>query len=72
MIDHFTKYGWEIPLNYNKAETILTILKKCVITHDIPIDICPINEDSLKQCSRNFCESKGIARIYGVYINPQR
>ena len=36
------------------------------------IDICPINEDSLKQCSRNLFESKGIARIYGVYHNPQR
>ena len=24
MMDHFTKYGWVIPLNYGKAETILT------------------------------------------------
>ena len=24
MMDHFTNYGWVIPLNENKAETILT------------------------------------------------
>ena len=24
MMDNFTKYGWVIPLNVNKAETILT------------------------------------------------
>ena len=24
MMDHFTKYGWVIPLNHSKAETILT------------------------------------------------
>ena len=27
MMDRFTKYGWLIPLNYKKAETILTTLK---------------------------------------------
>ena len=28
MVDHFTKYGWIIPLNDKKAETILKAFKK--------------------------------------------
>ena len=31
----FQKYGWVIPLNYNKAETILRAFKKCIITYNI-------------------------------------
>ena len=34
VMSHFTKYECVIPLNYNKAETILTA-KKCFITHNI-------------------------------------
>ena len=36
MVNHFTKYGWIIPLNDNKAETILRVFKKWLTMHNIP------------------------------------
>ena len=35
------------------------------------IEIIPINEESSKNVLNKFCESKGIARIYGVPYSPQ-
>ena len=47
MMDHFTKYGWVIPLNDNKPETILK--PKNESSHIIfLVDIRPINEENSK------------------------
>ena len=71
MVDHFTKYGWIIPLNDKKAETILRALKKCVTTHNIPDWLQTDNGREFKNdILEKFCESKGIAKIYGVPYNP--
>ena len=70
MMDHFTKYGWVISLKDNKAEPILRALKNVSSNIIFLISIRLINEESSKQCSENLCESKRIARIYGVYYNP--
>ena len=71
-MDHFTKYGWIIQLNENKAESILTALKKSVITHNIPEwHQTDKWRESKNNVHENFCESKGIARIYGVPYNLQ-
>ena len=48
MMNHFTKYGWIIPLNHNKAETILRAFKKCVTTQIFLIDFRMITEESSK------------------------
>ena len=72
MVDHFTKYGRIISLNDKKAETILRAFKKCVTTHNIPDWIQTDNGREFKNdILEKFCESKCIARIYGVLYNPQ-
>ena len=72
MVDHSTKYGWIIPLNDKKAETILRAFKKCVTTHNIPDWLQTDNgREFKKNILEKFCESKGIARIYRVSYNPQ-
>ena len=71
-MDHFTKYGWIISLNDKKAETILRAFKKCVTTHNIPDWLQTDNGREFKNnILEKICESKGIARIYGVPYNPQ-
>ena len=71
MVDHFTKYGWIIPLNDKKAETILRAFKNASPRIIFLIDFRLITEESSKKILEKFCESKGIARIYGVPYNPQ-
>ena len=72
MVDHFTKYEWIFPLNDKKAETILRAFKKCVTTHNIPYWLQTDNGREFKNdILEKFCESKGIAWIYGVPYNPQ-
>ena len=72
MVDHFTKYGWIIPLNDKKAETILRAFKKYVTSHNISDCFLTDNgRESTNDILEKFCESKGIARIYGVPYNPE-
>ena len=55
-----------------KADIILRSLKKFVVTHNIPewhqTDKWRESKNSVLE---NFCESKGIARIYEVPYDPQ-
>ena len=72
MVDHFTKYGWIIPLNNKKAVTILRAFKKWVTTNNILDWLQTDNGREFKNdILEKFCESKGIDRIYGVPYNPQ-
>ena len=71
MFDNFTKYGLIIPLNDNKVVTILTVLKNVSPHIEFIIDIRPINEESsINNFLEEFCESKGIVKIYGLHCNP--
>ena len=72
MVDHFTKYGWIVPLKDKKAENILIAFKKWVTTHNVPLSLQTDNGTEFKNSVlKEFCKQKKIKQIFGTPYNPQ-
>ena len=64
MVDHFTKYGWMIPLNDNKSEMIKRLFRHALLHIIFLIDFRLIIEESLENdIIEDFSESRDITRI---------
>ena len=68
--DHFSMYGWNIPLNDSKAETILRVWK-WVTAYNIPGWLQTGNGGKFENDILKNSELKSIARIYGALYNSQ-
>ena len=71
MVDHFTKYGWIIPFNDKKAETILRALKNAPLRIIFLIDFRLITEESSKTIFlKNFVNQKVLREFMEYLITP--
>ena len=72
MVDHFTKYGWIVPLKDKKAENILIAFKKWVTTHNVPLSLQTDNGTEFKNSLlTEFCKQMKIKQIFGTPYNPE-
>ena len=53
MVDHFTKYGWIIPLNDKTAKNMLGAFKKCITTQNVPTTLQTDNGTEFKNSIMN-------------------
>ena len=71
MVDHFTKYGWIIPLNDKKAETILRAFKNASPRIIFLINFRLITEVSSKTIFlKNFMNQKVLLEFMKSLITP--
>ena len=72
MVDHFTKYGWIIPLKDKASLTVLRAFKKWITTHNTPMILQTDNGAEFKnKIISQFCSERNVQQIYGVPYNPQ-
>ena len=72
MVDHFTKYGWIIPLKDKTAKNVLGAFKKCITTHNVLATLQTDNGTEFKNSITNqFWLERNIQHIFGTPYNPQ-
>ena len=72
MVDHFTKYGWIIPLKDKASLTVLRAFKKWITTHNTQMILQTDNGAEFKnKIISQFCSERNVQQIYGVPHNPQ-
>ena len=53
IVDHFTKYGWIIPLKDKTVKNVLGAFKKCITTHNVPTTLKTDNATEFKNSIMN-------------------
>ena len=56
MVDHFTKYGWIVPLKDKTSLTVLKVFRKWITTHNTPMILQTDNGEEFKnKIISQFC-----------------